>query len=438
MFEPSNLASRPKERRANMHSLKNGLVLLTLAAMPLSAHALKVEVCVPTCALDPSPRTLFSDAATHTVTDFVAGLSTTTFPLVEPANPGAPIVHGPFTISGTVTAEQSGTLQKIVFNPTTITANSSCTTTNQCRLQIIATSDGVDFPFAKPVGGYPAGVFMAGSFSNTAQPRHQSPPNPNGDTISMTGEASGLGFEGEALGNSVINPTPGTSVGDTPTTLPAFCSGTEGCKFTATSSVRSFNEQMQETVQQVCPDSEPCLTRLKTTVNVNMKRPGNVTLPAGTVTVTPTNDPNGNPINQLEVLLAENLPPLGSFVAQRLLVGRQAFALTARLKLGSGATINPPAEELYFRVGNFNMTIGPNKFRRFLDGKLFTFFGKVDGKDVAASLVRDFKDPTAWTFLVGVGGVALAELLPPLPNQTPVDVSIGGDTGSDLVLATFF
>ena len=49
-----------------------------------------------------------------------------------------------FTISGTVTSLQSGTLQKITFNPTAIatTATAGCNTTatNPCRIEITATS----------------------------------------------------------------------------------------------------------------------------------------------------------------------------------------------------------------------------------------------------------------------------------------------------------
>lgn len=409
-----------------MRWLKGSLVLLTLMSISPAASALQVRICVPTCEADPG-LTLTSQAI-HTVTVFDAGLSTTTFPLGS-------VTRGRFTISGTVTAQQSGTLQKIVFNPTTITGT-GCNTlaTNPCKLQIIATSDVVDFPFDKPVGGYPAGIFMAGAFS-AAQPRHQIPPNPNGDSISMTGTAGSIG---ELSTDYVINATPGSSVGDTPTSLPTSCSGTAGCKFIATSGLTSFNDQMQETIQQLCDgDSTACKTRLTTTVNVELKRAGNVTLPGGMVTVTPARD-DEEARNQTAILLAETLPPMGDFNAQKLLVGRNNFALTARLQLASGGNINPAAEEVYVRAGNFSMTIAEGRFKRLLDGKLFAFLGKVAGMEVAATLVRDHTDPSAWTFIVGVHDVQLRPLLPMLPAQTPVDVSVGGDTGSDLVTPIFF
>ena len=103
----------------------------------------------------------------------------------------ASFVKGPFTISGTVTSQQSGTLQKITFSPTTITANANAgcntTATNPCRIEVIGTSHWSDFPLAKTTNvGYPAGVYMAGSFTGTQAA------SPNGDTISMTAEASGL------------------------------------------------------------------------------------------------------------------------------------------------------------------------------------------------------------------------------------------------------
>ena len=97
-------------------------------------------------------------------------------------------------------AQQSGTLQKITFNPTAITANATtdCNTsaTNPCRLEIIATSHVADFPTAKPTGGYPAGVFMAGFFTGTQPSTGTNYPSPGpqslGDSISMTAQASGL------------------------------------------------------------------------------------------------------------------------------------------------------------------------------------------------------------------------------------------------------
>jgi len=408
-----------------------------------SAHALEVKLCAPFAVPALDCLTLQSSSAANS-SDGVS-LSTTTFVLADPATAATTLTYGPFTISGTVTAQQSGTLQKITFNPTTITANANggcnATDTNPCQLQIIATSDTVDFPFDKPVGGYPAGVFMAGGFTGT-EPRHLSPPDPNGDAISMTGEAGGLDASVNPpvlLSNAVINATPGTGTGDAATSLPATCTGTPGCKFTATSAVKSFNSQIQETVQQVCGvEQASCKTRLKTTLNVNIKRAANrISLPGGVVTVTPPKrgDP---PVNLLEILLAETLPQLASFDVQKLLVGRNDFALTAQLKLTLTEAINPATEEVYMRVGDFTLTFLPGKFKRLIDGKLYSFIGRQDGYDIAAVFARDRTDPTAWTFVAGVHNVQLRPLLPLVPNLAPVDVSVGGDTGSDLVAPTFF
>jgi len=414
-------------------------VVAIALGMP-SAHAIEVKLCAPglDCITMPSRGATSGDGV---------GVSATTLVLTDSTGTATTFTYGPFTISGTVTAEQSGTLQRITFNPTTITATPTAptvcdlTATNRCQLQIIATSDTLDFPYDKPVGGYPAGVFMAGGFTGT-EPRHLSPPNPDGDTISMTGEAGGLDTTvtpAVVLNNSVINATPGTGTADLPTSLPATCTGSPTCKFIATSAVKSFNSAIQKTVQQVCAgEAQVCKTQLRTTLNINIKRAGSkVSLPGGMVTVTPPKQ-GEPPRNLLEILLAETLPPLASFDVEKLLVGRNDFALTAQLKLTLTESINPASEEVYMRVGDFTLTFLPGKFRRLLDGRLYSFLGRIDGYDIAAIFVRDRVDPKAWSFVAGVHGVQLRPLLPPVPNLAPVDISVGGDTGSDLVPPTFF
>src|SRR5262245_49510441 len=155
------------------------LSLVSLSALSLPAHALLIEFCVPDCAS--GDRYAVQSAPEQTSTDS-SGMTTTTVPI-------ASFVHHGFTIEATVSSQQSGTAQKITFNPTTITANpdAGCTgtTSNPCLIQIVATSDPCDFPTMKPAGGYPAGAFMMGAFFG-------SQPTGNGDTIAMTGESSGL------------------------------------------------------------------------------------------------------------------------------------------------------------------------------------------------------------------------------------------------------
>ena len=174
------------------------------------------QILVPSCAAQTAPA-IRGPGTPSTV----SGVTTTR------VNISSFTLQSRFTISGTVTSQQSGTLQKITFNPTAITAiaGSGCNTTatNPCRLEIIATSHWNDFPAAKTTTGYPAGVFLAGFFTGT-EPAHASPPNANGDTVSLTGEASGLKasagnsptiiVDSDAINKVVINATPGTSSGD--------------------------------------------------------------------------------------------------------------------------------------------------------------------------------------------------------------------------------
>jgi len=418
------------ERRTKMRWPKIGLFLLALLflpAIPLTVEALEVRFCVPDCATDLTPQ-IRGPGTPSTVSN----VTTTTVTI-------ASFIYKGFTISGRAVSQQSGTLQKITFNPTAITANTTslCNTlaTNPCRLEIIATSAAADFPALKPTGGYPAGLFMAGFFTGT-EPAHTSPPNPNGDTVSMTGDSSGLSSDSAtAINSDVINATPGAGTGDTLVSLPSSCTGSPACKFIATSALKSFNTQISETVQQRCQGTATtCRTRLRARVSINIKRAGNrLNLPAGAVTV----DSEAAGTNTVDLLIAETLPPFENLNVNALRVfgNIKTFELDGGFTLDTGSGIDPANEEVYLKVGQFGMTIPPGKFKRFLEGKLFAFIGNVDGLNVAATFKRG-TNPLKWTFAVGVVGVNLTGLLPPAA-QVPVDLAVGSDTGSDLVMACF-
>jgi hypothetical protein len=345
------------------------------------------------------------------------------------------VTVGGFTVAGTApkaVAVQSGTLQKITFSTTTIKApTTGCSVAAPCSIEIVATSDPNDFPTRKPTGGYPAGVFLAGFFTGA-----QSATAGQGDTISMSAEASGLTEAGAPLNSDVINATPGAGAGDTQVSLPSSCTGNAACKFTATTALKSFNSQITETVQQRCDAGlTNCRTRLKTTLKISFKTNSNsVSLPAGLTTVDPPVVGKPNPITQL---ITETLPPFENLNVNHLVVFRTTFALDASFELDTGKSIDPANEEVYFRVGpSFGMTIPAGKFKRLLQGRLFTFFGKVDGRDIAASFARG-SNPLKWTFALGVEGVDLTSL-PEAPAQISVDLAVGSDTGSDLVTASIF
>ena len=261
----------------------------------------------------------------------------------------------------------------------------------------------------------------------------------------MTGEASGLKasagtspisiLDSDALNKVVINATPGTS-GDSAVSLPWSCTGNTACKFTATAALKSFNTQGQETVQQKCEGTATsCRTRLRTRVNVAIKTANNrVNLPAGSVTVDSEAAVQAGK-NPVEVLVSETLPPFENLNVNHLLVFRNNFALDARFTLDTGNGIAPDKEEVYLRIGSFGMSIPPGKFKRLLQGRVFSFLGKVDGLDIAATFARG-SDPLKWTFVIGVHGVNLAPLLPQPPGKVSVDVAVGSDTGSDLAIAS--
>jgi hypothetical protein len=212
----------------------------------------------------------------------------------------------------------------------------------------------------------------------------------------------------------------------------------------ATSLVKSFNSQISETVQQVCDtDQTDCFTRLRTKVNINIKRPGNkVTLPGGTVHVNPILTQFTNPVDEL---ILNTIAPFNINV-QNLLVFRKAFTVNGSFTLDVPNTsdgISPDTDEVHLLVGpSFGITIPPGKFTRLLQGKLFTFVGKLDdGLDVAASFARGANPAGPWIFAAAVAGVNLQQQVPLPPAQTSVQllfVSNSGDSGKGLVAASIF
>jgi hypothetical protein len=365
------------------------------------------------------------------------GLTTTSIPITT-------FAFDAFTITATVSSQQSSTLQKIVFNPTTISANANapCSTTSPCRLEIVAISEPCDFPLPKPGGGYPAGVYMMGSFTGPQV-------SLNGDTIAMTGIASGTTLStaptpdacatsvAQPVSTDVINATPGTGPANTGASLPSTCTGNPGCKFMASALKKAFSTQISETVQQICVDgAAQCLTQLETHLNVEIKTPGNkVSLPLDYITanVDPTK-PGVNPTQQLVDTLA---PAFSNFDVNSLAIGPSHFALGATMKLGNGEAIDPAGEEVFLSVGPFSLTVLPGNFKRLQSGRLYQFAGKVDGHEVVMTFARDRDDASLWTIAAQVHQLALTGVPQP-PLQVPVQIGVGTDLGSELVTARFF
>jgi hypothetical protein len=423
-----------------MRCQKLGLSLLTflsLAALPLPGQALVVRLCTPVCE-GPLGDTAPVVEGVNQFTSLPAQTSTSTDGVVTTALPLSATYNG-FIVSATVTSQQSGTLQRIVFNPSVITAPSSgCSLTAPCKFEIMATSQPTDFPILKPAGGFPAGAFMSGKFEGLG----------NGDTISATGESSGLSANFTPVSTDVINLTPATGGANVGTTLPNTCSGSLTCKFTSSAFRRGFWSELTETVQQECGtdpiDGAPiatCLTRLKTKITLEIKTNNNrVTLPfthekqniSAADEARFRQDGTIPPTNPAKELIKTAIVPLGDLNVNNLFIGNNTFALTARLRLTSGAEIDPSVEETYFSIGNFSLLILPEKFKKLVQGRFFLFAGKVDGLDVLATFTRDKSDPALWAVVLGAHGVQLDAPQPSDP-QIPVRIGVGSDSGTDLV-----
>jgi hypothetical protein len=414
-----------KEGRTKMRWSKTALFLLVFTFLPLlpfSAHALEVKFCVPSCPPEGAPIPVGTTVLTAP-TDFGAprpresanGITTTVIDLFGE-------IVGPFTITATVTADQSSTIQQIIFNPTTIATDfaSGCTTddTNPCKLQIIASASQTagDFPDSRPAGGYPAGVFKSGWFTG--------PQDPNaGDTISLTGVTSSLSESGS---RAVINVTPGSGAGDRPVSLPSSCTGEETCKFIASDVNFGFYDTIEETVQHTCDTDAPCGTEMITTLNVEIKTAGNtLDLPAGARKATTA-----------AALVKAQGSSLHPFTVATLAVGSKSFAVIGNFTLGADVPLfDPVGEETYLGVANLAMLIPKDMFHRHNRGALFTFLGTVKDLDVAASFVRDFKNPKKWWYAFGVDGVRLTGLHDVL--ETELDLAVGKNKGSGRVTPIF-
>jgi hypothetical protein len=411
----------------------NALLVLTLllaSLVPLRSQALTIQVCSPSCDVDTTPMPVLS-ASTQTSTDPVTGITTTVVPFAFPFKQ--------FTIDATVASEQSGTLQRITFDPTSITANvgSGCSVLAPCQIEIIATSDACDFPTPKPVGGYPAGAFMSGVFFGSQ------PASPDGDSLSVTGEAGGVSSNPDILcgttapiSTDIINLVPGTGPANTGRSLPSECSGDLNCKFIATDLSSGFYSQLTKTVQQVCIDQTSCLTRLRTRLNVAIKTEGNaVLLPLSYATANP--DPANPGINPTVQLLGQGIPALAGLKVGILGVGPDSFALTAKLQVDPQQNIDPSAQEVFLRVGNVPVVIPAGRFTKLLQGRLFIFFGKLNGQEVAAAFQRSTATSPTWLFAAGVDDVQVTGLTRP-PLQVPVEIAVGRTAARGLVTATFF
>ena len=411
------------------------LVVVTfVSAVPFSAHALRVKFCAPSCptgGADIPGGTFVETLGPGVRTDFDGGAAAggITITVVEASG----LSVGPFTITATVTADQSGTIQQIIFNPTTVATGpgSGCRVpdltqdpplTNPCRLEIVAISDPDDFPLLRPPGGYPAGVFKSGFFLG--------PQDPNaGDSISMSGATSGLSGGGlsavVARDTGFINVTPGPGTGDTPVSLPSACTGDANCKFIANDAAFAFYDSIEETVQHTCDEGQNvCGTQLETRLNVEITTEGNILeLPCGTKRATQA-------VNGTVALVEAQGSSFKPFNVLTLAVAPNDFAVAGNFTLlGTDAKFDALTEEVFLKIGSFAMIIPANKFVK-PDPRVefYAFFGKVKEFDVAATIVRDWKTPKKWWFGVGAHGVALTGLSAGV--QTNVEFAIGNDSGA--------
>jgi len=277
---------------------------------------------------------------------------------------------------------------------------------------------------------------MMGSFAGTEV-------TGDGDTVSMTGKASGLvpaGSTFQAVSPDFINNTPAADPSNVGVSLPSSCTGNPACVFMATSLRKGFSTQISEIVQQQCGTNADgvavtaCQTQLETRVKIILKRDGNrIALPLEHRTH--NEDPNHPEINPTEELAQGLAPQFGSLEVSQLSIFPNQFSMTANVILNAGDTIDPTTEEVFLRVGDYSTSILPGGFKRLGNGRLFKFTGKIDGREVVVSFSRE--TDTLWKFVAEVHQIQLTGV-PQAPLQVPVEIGIGSDIGQDLVTARFF
>ena len=316
---------------------------------------------------------------------------------------------GGFTITGSVVAEQSGSLERIIFQGMTITAPASCSL--PCILTITASGDASDFPVPKPTGGYPSGVVMSGFFEGSVDAN---------DTISLTG------FAGAA--QDAINATPGADPAtDTGASLPSTCAGLEStevrCKFSADAG--SFYDQIAETIQHECGGATECAPSLSVSVTLKFVNPGvSVNLPGGVVSAKSPGD------------LSAALPkPFSAFSGRlngndRPGDNNDTFDLNSSFTVGAGSNgIRCLNEEVLFSIGeSISISLPAGSMHQSPQGAC-EFKGRRNGWDL--QVVINQNGPVNFNaFYKGSGG-NLNGIVD--GKSETVKLSIGDDYGSFLV-----
>lgn len=325
----------------------------------------------------------------------------------------------------TVVAEQSGGLERITVNNTTIFSPDPCAA--PCAIEIIATSDtevmNRDFPNPKSPGGQPAGVIMSGFFLPGF-----SPTAPEGDAISVTGRAGGTNTDGSPRGVEVINAVAGTGPGNTTTSLASECTGDPGCTFTATAFESSFSDQISETIQFKCPTSNPCTPFLEVTTRVTFAaNPGDsVDLPVGAAQ---SRDGSAEPLREALV------PAPGSLTVEKAVVKKLSeFAMTSKFILDQASNgINPPKEIVLFKFGpSFSVAVPAGNCKPRKGGKIFVCGVKLSGGGSFGSVFEKLDDAgTSWRFSAGALGANLTGTVNPVRVElNVVPVTAGGADGS--------
>jgi hypothetical protein len=313
-----------------------------------------------------------------------------------------------FTITGSVVAQQSGSLERIIFQGVTITAPTSCSVEFPCILTITATGDASDFPTPKPTGGYPSGVVMSGFFDGTVDAN---------DAISLTG------FAGAA--QDAINATPGADPAtDTGTSLPSTCAGDQSCRFSADGG--SFYDQIAETVQHECGELSECPPSLTVSVTVNFVNPGvSVNLPAGVVAANSPGDLSGalpQPFSAFSGRLAGNDRP-GT--------GKDTFDLNSSFTIGAGSNgIRCLNEEVLLSIGkSISISLAAGSMHESAQGAC-VFSGRRNGWDL--QVVINQNGPVNFNASYRGSGGNLNGIVD--GKTETVKLSIGDDYGSFLVI----
>ena len=106
------------------------------------------------------------------------------------------------------------------------------------------------------------------------------------------------------------------------------------------------------------------------------------------------------------------------------------FYLSGGFKLGPGGSINPPSEQVNFKLGNYSVTLPPGSFVKYKTGYVYQ---KTVNHIFLCVFIKFTSTPGSYILLANRIGGTLSTTTSPVP----VSLAIGDDSGTAQMKAKF-